>query len=404
MPGKEAGAVLGGDGHEGQARGNEGRIDGEVFGHRVAFFTELLKAAAGGAVRTRLAFVFEDGPFVLGDFEGGPEGFLHAVVARGRHAVDFHFFPGHGGARGVDEAIVGNDVEGRTVPCACLGIAPVPEGAQDGGFAGREFAAASDAPGVFHVAFAGLAGALHHGVAGLEIPLPAAELLELVFENFGEGQEIAHIVECVFLHFGGQGTATPVGALRGFAQRDAEKFLHERSVADLLEAEEACGDGGVENIGGIEGRVTSEQAQIIIRPVDDDGVRLERGVESGEVESVRQRIDEEEAVGRTDLHEADFFAVAVQAVRFGIESDDLVRVEAGREVRQLFRRGDQGSAMKACSGGRSPARRARGSRTSVVPSTGAVTNGPPARGAGSVKATSGTSLNLPSRGKSLRSG
>ena len=28
LPGEEAGAVLGGDGHEGQARGDEGRIDG----------------------------------------------------------------------------------------------------------------------------------------------------------------------------------------------------------------------------------------------------------------------------------------------------------------------------------------------------------------------------------------
>ena len=395
---------MGGDGHEGQARGDEGRIESEVFGHGVAFFTELLEAAAGGAVGTRFAFVFEDGPFVLGDFEGGTERFLHAVVARGRHAVDFHFFPGHGGARRVDQAVVGNDVEGRTVPRAGLGIAPVPEGAQDGGFARREFAATADAPGVFHVALARFAGALHHGVAGLEIPLPAAELLELVFENFGKGQEIADVVERIFLHFRGQGAASPVGTLRRFAQSDAEKFLHERGVADLLEAEKARGDGGVENIGGIEGRVTSEQAQIVIRPVDDDDVRLERGVERGEFEALGQRIDEEKSVGAGDLQKADLFTVAVQAVRLGIESDDLVRVEAVREVRQLVRRGDQGSAMKACSGGSSPARRARGSRTSVVPSTGAVTNGPPARGAGSVKATSGTSLNLPSRGKSLRSG
>ena len=36
--------------------------------------------------------------------------------------------------------------------------------------------------------------------------------------------------------------------------------------------------------------------------------------------------------------------------------------------------------------------------------TATVTNGPPSRGAGLVKATSGTSLDLPASGKSLRSG
>ena len=404
LPRKEAGAVLGGDGHEGQARGDEGRVDGEVFGDGIAFFAELLEEAAGGAAGTRFAFAFEDRPLTFGEFEGGTERFFHAAVARGGHAVDFDFVTGHGSAGGVDQAVVGNDVEGRPVPRAGFGVAPVPEGAEDGGFAGGEFAAAGDAPGIFHVTFAGFAGALHHGIAGLTIPFPAAEFAELLLEDFGEGEEIADVVEGVFFHARRERPASPVGALRGFAQRDAEKFLHQGGVADLFESEETRGDGGVENFGGVEGGMASEQAQIVIGAVDDDGVRGERGVKGGKVEALGQRVDEEEAVGRTDLHEADFFAVAVQAVGFGIDADDRVRVEAGGEVRELFRRGDQGSAMKACSGEGSPARRARGSRTSVVPSTGAVTNGPPPRGAGSVKATSGTSLNLPSRGKSLRRG
>jgi hypothetical protein len=47
---------------------------------------------------------------------------------------------------------------------------------------------------------------------------------------------------------------------------------------------------------------------------------------------------------------------------------------------------------------------ARGSRSLVPPGLGEVTNGPPARGALSLKATSGISLGLPSSGKSFLSG
>ena len=48
--------------------------------------------------------------------------------------------------------------------------------------------------------------------------------------------------------------------------------------------------------------------------------------------------------------------------------------------------------------------RERGSRSCVSPPVGDVTKGPPARGAAREKATSGVSLSLPARGKSLRSG
>jgi hypothetical protein len=47
---------------------------------------------------------------------------------------------------------------------------------------------------------------------------------------------------------------------------------------------------------------------------------------------------------------------------------------------------------------------ARGSASTVPQEPGLVTNGPPSSGATPVKATSGISLGLPARGKSLRSG
>jgi hypothetical protein len=48
--------------------------------------------------------------------------------------------------------------------------------------------------------------------------------------------------------------------------------------------------------------------------------------------------------------------------------------------------------------------RARGSRSLVPESVGAVTNGPPASGATALNATSGISLGFPSNGKSFRNG
>ena len=79
--------------------------------------------------------------------------------------MNLEFVPGYGGTGCVDHALVGNDVEGRSVPGAGFGVPPVPEGAEDRSLARREFAAPVDAPRIFQIPFAGLAGALHHGVA-----------------------------------------------------------------------------------------------------------------------------------------------------------------------------------------------------------------------------------------------
>ena len=127
--------------------------------------------------------------------------------------MDLEFLSGHRGAGRVDHAVVGDDVEGRPVPSAGFGVPPVPEGSEDSGLAGCELAAAVDAPGIFQITFARFAGVLHHGVAGLAIPLPPAEFFELVFEDFGQRKEVADVVERVFFHAWRQGSPSPVGAL-----------------------------------------------------------------------------------------------------------------------------------------------------------------------------------------------
>ena len=126
----------------------------------------------------------------------------------------------------------------------------------------------------------------------------------------------------------------------------------------------------------------------------------------------RQRVDEFQILGpaalgllaAAALDQAELLKIAMKAVGLGIESDLLLP----RKAREVIPEGgfpcDQGSAMKVAVVGISPAWRARGSRTSVLPSVGIVTKGPPASGATSVKATSGTSVGIPWSGNSLRSG
>ena len=104
------------------------------------------------------------------------------------------------------------------------------------------------------------------------------------------------------------------------------------------------------------------------------------------------------------LDETKFLKIAVQTVGLGVEGDFGLPGQGREIVPERGVAGDQGSAMKVAFVGISPASRARGSLTSVLPSVGIVTKGPPARGAVSVKATSGTSVGKPPRGNSLRSG
>jgi len=81
-----------------------------------------------------------------------------------------------------------------------------------------------------------------------------------------------------------------------------------------------------------------------------------------------------------------------------------VQVSRGRETNchQTNNQKDNQQQLQFYSG--SAGRRARGSRSFVVPVLGSVTNGPPSSGALSENATSGMLLGNPSSGNSFRSG
>ena len=73
--------------------------------------------------------------------------------------------------------------------------------------------------------------------------------------------------------------------------------------------------------------MASEHADVVIGTMDDHGVAGEGCVKFRHVDPLREGIDEPPALGRGNLDEANFLVVAVQAVSFGIESDNLMRRE-----------------------------------------------------------------------------
>jgi hypothetical protein len=80
----------------------------------------------------------------------------------------------------------------------------------------------------------------------------------------------------------------------------------------------------------------------------------------------------------------------------GLQSPDLMPVALSQRLLKFVPFGtDCVQSVRA---------RERGSRWTVSLAPSAVTKGPPASGAGLEKATSGVSLGLPARGKSLRRG
>ena len=302
-------------------------------------------------------------------------------------------------------------MECRPVPGTGLGVAPVPERPEQRPAAAGEGGVAGQTPEVLLVALTGLAGSLHHAVSGLAVPIEASEFLEPCAEDAGELGQEADVVERVFDHLVGEGALGPVRLARGLGKGDAEVFLHQAGQTELGLAAESCRDHCVEDVLVGEFPRAAEQAQVVVRVVEEDRLPLEGGEEFLKRQP-RQGIDQAQIGGKSGLgllapsalDEAELLKVAVQAVGLGVESDLCLRRETVEIVPESGVPGDQGSAMKVAVVGRSPAWRARGSRTSVLPSVGMVTKGPPASGATSVKATSGTSVGMPSRGNSLRSG
>src|SRR4029077_549101 len=301
------------------------------------------------------------------------------------------------------DILVAHHVEGRPVPGASLSVAPVPKDPQYRLRSGRKGRAARNAPGFALVPPARLARGGDHPLTRFGEPLFPIQAPQLRFNNFRQRKKIFGVVDGVLDHLVRKRAQRPVCFLRSLGKLHAKVPGHQRGQTEFPIAAKPRGDHGVENIGGREPASALQHPQIVIRAVQNELSGGESLVErlGGKPD---QRVDQDIFLRGADLEEAELLEITVKAVRLGIQGNTRKGSKPCDKFRQALGIGDQGSAINFSRGSSSPPRRARGSRTWVVPSMGAVTDGPPARGAASVKATSATSLGFPSRGKSLRSG
>ena len=170
-------------------------------------------------------------------------------------------------------------MEGGTVPKPGFAVTPMPESAKDGPAAGRQKCIAGDAPEILLIALARLPRSLHHAVAGLAIPFHPIELFQACGEDIRKLWHEPHIVQRIFDHLVGEGALRPVRFPRGLGEGDAEIFFHEGGEPKLRLPAESGRDHRVENI--LVGKFprTSEQTQVIVRIVKENGLSLENGKE-----------------------------------------------------------------------------------------------------------------------------
>jgi hypothetical protein len=110
---------------------------------------------------------------------------------------------------------------------------------------------------------------------------------------------------------------------------------YQRSEAQFLVPAEARGDHRVENIAGGELATPMEHTQIVVGAMEDEAPPREGFVERLEGKS-RERIDQDILVFGADLDETEFFEVAMEAVRLGIQSDSREGGELCDEIRQAL--------------------------------------------------------------------
>ena len=78
----------------------------------------------------------------------------------------------------------------------------------------------------------------------------------------------------------------------------------------------------------------AQQAQIVIRAVHDQLVRVERVQQRIEIDA-GERVNQAVAGGGADLDQADLFGIGVQAVGFGVERQPGGGLEVGQKGGQL---------------------------------------------------------------------
>src|SRR5688572_4018188 len=159
------------------------------------------------------------------------------------------------------------------------------------------------------------------------------------------------IVPGVALHALSQRTPSPICFLWTFLQLHPEILLHEVNQAELAAAEEPAGEHRVENGGGNEVAVLAQEAQVVIRAVENQFVLGENLKDRRQLQSGK-RIDEMIAPEKAELNQAQLFRVGMQAVGLRIQRDPCGGVELREKRRQLLFRINHGANIGKTNGGK----------------------------------------------------
>src|SRR5258706_516118 len=110
----------------------------------------------------------------------------------------------------------------------------------------------------------------------------------------------------------------------------AEVAIEQRRQAEGLVAEQLRADHRVDQIGDRVSEVAVEDAQVVVRPVQDlgDAAVRQNLSELRQIEFA-QRIDDQVLAREGHLDEADFVEVRMQRIGLGVEGDDRLRGHAG---------------------------------------------------------------------------
>ena len=91
--------------------------------------------------------------------------------------------------------------------------------------------------------------------------------------------KVVGVLYGIVTHLRRQRTQRPVGFLRGFGNGDVEVFEDERGEAELGDAGEARREHGIENGCGSGVADAAQEAQVVVRAVNDEFLSIERAKE-----------------------------------------------------------------------------------------------------------------------------
>jgi hypothetical protein len=155
-------------------------------------------------------------------------------------------------------------------------------------------------------------------------------VMKFATENLGEPVQKTGIVHRIVGHFRGKRAARPVRFLGSFGKLEAEIFFDQGSEAELDHSTKPRRNHRIKEPRGTGEANATQQTQIVIGTVQYQlsavkcrEERLER--------KAGKRVNERITVGDADLNETKLFEIAVEAVRFRIERNERMRVEARQE-------------------------------------------------------------------------